>query len=49
VSVQPIQPTGGGYSVLHLLLVAVLAFLIGHFAHVSIPLLSDKLKGAHGQ
>lgn len=40
----------GGFSVLHLLLVALLAFLVGHFANVAVPLLSDKLglgKQAH--
>jgi hypothetical protein len=30
--------------VLHLLLVALLAFLIGHFANVAVPLLTDRLK-----
>ncbi|EFN56782.1 hypothetical protein CHLNCDRAFT_144269 [Chlorella variabilis] len=39
------QPkANGGFSVLQLLLVAVLAFLIGHFANVAVPLLTEKLK-----
>ncbi|KAL4444064.1 hypothetical protein ABPG75_011801 [Micractinium tetrahymenae] len=33
----------GGFSVLHLVLVAILAFLVGHFASVTVPLLTDKL------
>lgn len=40
-----LQPkANGGFSVLQLLLVAVLAFLIGHFANVAVPLLTEKLK-----
>ena len=34
----------GGFGVVHLLLVALLAFLIGHFANVALPLLTEKLK-----
>ncbi|KAL4429994.1 hypothetical protein ABPG77_004364 [Micractinium sp. CCAP 211/92] len=33
----------GGFSVLHLVLVAILAFLVGHFANVAVPLVTDKL------
>jgi hypothetical protein len=40
---QPAKPPGG-FGVLHLLLVALLAFLIGHFANVAVPLLTDRLK-----
>jgi len=38
---QPKAP--GGFGVLHLLIVALLAFLVGHFANVAVPMLSEKL------
>lgn len=41
---QPTRRAPGGFGVLHLLLVAVLAFLIGHFANVALPLLTEKLR-----
>ena len=42
----PPQPAAapGGFGVFHLLLVALLAFLIGHFANIALPLLTEKLK-----
>lgn len=42
----PGAPAAGGFSLLHLLLVAVLAFLIGHIANVFIPFVTSRLQGA---
>ncbi|PRW50828.1 Vesicle-associated 1-2 [Chlorella sorokiniana] len=39
----------GGFGVVHLLLVALLAFLVGHFANVSVPLLTDWVRGIVGK
>lgn len=33
----------GGFGVLHLLLVALLAFLIGHFGNAALPIITEKL------
>ncbi|KAI7842517.1 hypothetical protein COHA_003871 [Chlorella ohadii] len=45
---QPAK-AAGGFGVVHLLLVALLAFLIGHFANVSVPLLTDWLRDLVGK
>lgn len=39
---QQLAKAPGGFGVLHLVIVAILAFLIGHFAHVNVPLLTEK-------
>jgi Sec-independent protein translocase protein TatA len=45
---SPVQPikAAGGFSWLHLLLVAVIAFLIGHVGQISVPGLTEKLRAA---
>lgn len=40
VGAAQVQPVHSGYTLLHLLVVALLAFLIGHFSSVALPFMS---------
>eukprot|EP00887_Chlorella_sp_A99_P001219 scaffold14.g1219.t1 len=41
-------PPAGGFGLLHLLLVALLAFVIGHVANVALPFITSRLQGGKG-